>query len=63
MSYPALLELLGPLLGGGGVALWSRRMTLGPTPEFCLQGTASLEFPGGLPARRIALELLWGEGS
>jgi hypothetical protein len=28
-----------------GCCLWSRRMTLGPTPEFCLHAPAPRELP------------------
>lgn len=60
MSYPALSELLRPLLEQN-VALWSRRMTLGPTPEFCLHSMRPLELSGVLEAHRFSLESVWQE--
>lgn len=62
MSYPALSEALGPLLRPGTSALWSRRMTLGPTPEFCLQSMLPLELPPGFTAQRLGLEPVWPLG-
>ncbi len=38
MSYA---DLVGSIEGEG--RLWQRRMTLGPTPEFCLEGPAAVE--------------------
>ncbi|MEP7347492.1 MAG: hypothetical protein ABI877_19645 [Gemmatimonadaceae bacterium] len=37
MSYLALEQLLRPMVDLRQGALWCRQMTLGPTPEFCLQ--------------------------
>ena len=56
MSYTALDErFAGP---GSGDALWMRQMTLGPTPEFCLQTGAGL--PDGLTAQAsLAIEATW----
>ena len=36
-----------------GACLWGRHMTLGPTPEFCLQATGECTLP--YPAERIRL--------
>lgn len=38
MSYREFDATLKPEVDSGA-CLWSRRMTLGPTPEFCLRGT------------------------
>jgi hypothetical protein len=46
MSYDELLERLAPLLGRGA-GLWQRQMTLGPTPEFCIDSEASAGLPDG----------------
>jgi hypothetical protein len=46
MSYREFETAFAPLVAGG-CCLWGRRMTLGPTPEFCLHAPAprSLQFP------------------
>lgn len=59
MGYPALFDALAPLLAPGDAALWSRRLTLGPTPEFCLHSTAPLELPAGFEPQRFLLEPVW----
>jgi hypothetical protein len=59
MSYATLDGLLAPLLAAGGASLWSRRMTLGPTPEFCLRSAAPVPLPSTLcPTHSFALEPL-----
>ena len=40
MSYPAFEKSLAPAIDAG-CCLWGRRMTLGPTPEFCLHAPAA----------------------
>ena len=52
VGYAAFEASLAPLVDGG-CALWGRRMTLGPTPEFCLHAPAARALP--YPARTIAL--------
>ena len=59
MSYAALRSALRPLLEQARGALWSRRMTLGPTPEFCLHSMTPVELPSGFQAQRLALEPVW----
>jgi len=44
MSYAAFESSMAPLVAGG-CALWGRRMTLGPTPEFCLHAPEVRELP------------------
>jgi hypothetical protein len=44
-SYAAFLTRMESNVGEYG-CLWQRQMTLGPTPEFCLQNSAA---PSGLP--------------
>ena len=51
-SYPAFEASMAPLVAGG-CALWGRRMTLGPTPEFCLHAPAARALP--YPAQTISL--------
>ncbi len=53
MSYAGFESSLAPLIAGG-CCLWGRRMTLGPTPEFCLHARAPRELPH--PALAIGLE-------
>ena len=52
MSYREFEAALAPQVEQG-CCLWGRRMTLGPTPEFCLHAPAPRELP--LPARAILL--------
>ena len=60
VSYAALEQTMRPLVDAHGGTLWCRQMTLGPTPEFCLQlpGTAawdSARVPGlTVRLRRVA---------
>ena len=51
MGYGDLDELLEPLLtpaAGAGAAVWQRKLTFGPAPEFCLAAAARLELPPAL---------------
>jgi len=41
MTYEALQAEMGRF--AGSAALWQRQLVLGPTPEFCLQGSVSLK--------------------
>jgi hypothetical protein len=50
-SYAEFESSLAPLVADG-CCLWGRRMTLGPTPEFCLQAPG----PRELPHPALALE-------
>lgn len=53
VPYAEFFQALSPVITANGGALWGRQMTLGPTPEFCLQ----LPSPRPLDARLAALEL------
>jgi hypothetical protein len=53
MRYAAFETSLAPLIADG-CCLWGRRMTLGPTPEFCLHAPAGRTLP--YPATGIALD-------
>lgn len=66
MRYDTLFDSLAPALrsaagddedgaGAGGAALWGRFMTLGPSPEFCLQARAPVVLPDAIQAREIVL--------
>jgi hypothetical protein len=52
VAYAAFEASMAPLIAGG-CALWGRRMTLGPTPEFCLHAPAAHALP--YPAQAISL--------
>lgn len=55
ISYRDFEASLAPLVASG-CCLWGRRMTLGPTPEFCLHAPAPRELPH--PALAIQLHAL-----
>lgn len=57
MGYADFESSLAPLVAGG-CALWGRRMTLGPTPEFCLHAPAARALPH--PAQTITVSALPG---
>lgn len=59
MSYADFDASLAPLVAEG-CCLWSRRMTLGPTPEFCLHAPGARAVPH--PALEFELTMLPGEG-
>lgn len=51
MGYPEFDLLMKPFIQQG-CSLWGRRMTLGPTPEFCLHAPdASMPPPAAIPVR------------
>jgi len=53
MSYAAFEKSLQPAIDAG-CCLWGRRMTLGPTPEFCLHAPAERPVPQAAHAMRLA---------
>jgi hypothetical protein len=55
MSYRDFDASLEPEIAWGA-CLWGRRMTLGPTPEFCLHGNSERPLPH--PAQSIAMNLV-----
>jgi len=64
MTYQALTSRLAEVIERPPIAWWSRRMTLGPTPEFCLQSAEPVEFPAEFVVQRLVLEPIWsGSGS
>jgi hypothetical protein len=63
MTYSALRAVLAPVLTGSDTALWSRRMTLGPTPEFCLHSRRRVVLPVEFVGQSWALEPIWPEPS
>jgi hypothetical protein len=58
MSYADFEASLAPLVADG-CCLWGRRMTLGPTPEFCLHAPGARTLP--YPALAIEMTLLQGD--
>lgn len=54
MKYADFDESLRPLIAGG-CCLWGRRMTLGPTPEFCLHAPAEVKLPHAALALKIEI--------
>ncbi len=59
MSYAAFEQTLQPAIDAG-CCLWGRRMTLGPTPEFCLH--APSERPIAQAPHAMRLELVFSQG-
>jgi hypothetical protein len=54
MKYADFDESLQPLIASG-CCLWGRRMTLGPTPEFCLHAPAEVKLPHSALALKIEI--------
>ena len=52
MKYADFDESLRPLIASG-CCLWGRRMTLGPTPEFCLHAPAAVNMPHAAHSQKI----------
>lgn len=59
VRYPEFDAALLPALGSSPTALWRRQMVLGPTPEFCLQTTSTLEPPSGLAVFQMEAASIW----
>lgn len=59
VSYPDFDLAMKPFVDGG-CCLWGRRMTLGPTPEFCLQAPADSVPPPAAVAIRTETVLRLG---
>lgn len=55
VSYARLDAELAPLVAAAGASLWTRRMTLGPAPEFCLLAPAPAALPPAYHAQAFAL--------
>ena len=58
MPYRTFFDSLSPLVKPG-VALWGRRMVLGPTPEFCLHSPGPVELP--YAAHPVSLDPLFAQ--
>jgi len=59
MSYAALFAALEPLIRAEGAALWSRQMTLGPAPEFCLHTGYPVELPAAFSPVALRCRPVW----
>lgn len=59
LSYPDFDLSMKPFIDRG-CCLWGRRMTLGPTPEFCLHAPADTEPPAAATAIRMDTVLKLG---
>lgn len=59
MSYGALFATLDPLIRSEAAALWARQMTLGPTPEFCLQSARPVELPAAFFPVALRYRTVW----
>ena len=59
MSYSTLFTTLEPLVRSEGAALWGRQMTLGPTPEFCLQSARPVELPAAFFPVAVRYRTVW----
>jgi hypothetical protein len=57
MSYLDFDKSMQPFIDAGA-CLWGRRMTLGPTPEFCLHSAAAIVPPHA--SQVVLLELMFG---
>lgn len=59
VSYNDFYAALEPLTSQPGVGLWGRQMTLGPTSEFCIHSTTTLQLPAKYTGQTVPLELIW----
>lgn len=59
LGYEAFWSLLGPIVATPGTGLWMRQMTLGPSPEFCLQAPAPVALPRPIDARHVTLRTVF----
>ncbi|HEX9895120.1 MAG TPA: hypothetical protein VGA78_14410 [Gemmatimonadales bacterium] len=59
LSYPALWSLLGRVVEDQKATLWIRHMTLGPSPEFCLQSPGPLHLPPPIAPLGVTLRSVW----
>lgn len=59
MTYEALDADLTDRTRGIPSQLWSRAMTLGPTPEMCVLASEAISLPAEFDAINVPMELLW----
>ena len=59
VSYHDFYSALQPLTSQHGIGLWGRQMTLGPTTEFCIHSSSSIQLPANYTGQTIPLDLIW----
>jgi len=59
MIAASFWSLLAPITATPGTGLWMRQMTLGPSPEFCLQAPAPVALPRPIDARHVTLRTVF----
>ena len=59
VSYNTFFDAMQPLTSQQGVGLWGRQMTLGPTTEFCLHSSSSIQLPANYTGQTLQLEVVW----
>ena len=59
VSYAAFRSMLEPMVARGEGAVWMRRMTLGPTPEFCLYSAEAIKLPAPIEQLNVPLRPVW----
>lgn len=59
MSYAELYALTEPLVRAAGATLWLRQMVLGPSPEFCIQGTRTVALDERFATVELDLARVW----
>lgn len=62
-SYLELFQWLSPVIAAHEGALWGRQMTLGPTPEFCLQLPAAVALDRRIAPLEVPLRRVWKIGA
>ena len=60
MSYPQLFAAVEPALGPVGGSLWVRKMTLGPSPEFCVLAREPATLASPFQMFAFQLRPIWG---
>jgi len=63
MSYEALDAALAERTEAIPSQLWSRAMTLGPTPEMCVLAPVAISLPAEFNAINVAMEPVWPPSS
>lgn len=59
LSYPALFDLVRPVIESASGALWGRQMTLGPAREFCVHARERCAIPTVLAPLELPLRRVW----
>jgi hypothetical protein len=60
LSYPQLFAAIEPALRPVGGSLWMRRMTLGPSPEFCVLAEEAATLAPAFQMFAFQLRPVWG---